>query len=250
MSRLYSLCLLLALTPTVVAPPVLPTLTPNVTLQPTPCRARPLQLLRQQLSGDFDGDRMSLTAPLPSDMATRRLRHGRTVDAYFSTARDDSNDETTGVNATTVQTADSQRSFLERLVESARPQQSTAQNGSAPSNDSSYTTLLPLTSASLSVRLPWQCAMQTVWKKMAPGVFPPYVQTGRCVQRSCMFGACACTPKKYVIKLLRRVPHQCNPLPMTSADTAYEEVWTVSKVRLTVYCECTRKRRQNSERRQ
>ena len=88
-----------------------------------------------------------------------------------------------------------------------------------------------------------QCHLERFWKRMSRGVFPPYVETGRCMQTTCMFGLYECTRRRYALKILRRVPRRCNPLPTVSANTTYEHVWRFAEYHVTVGCECARKRR-------
>ena len=88
-----------------------------------------------------------------------------------------------------------------------------------------------------------QCNLERFWKRMSRGVFPPYVETGRCKQTTCMFGLYECTRRRYAVKVLRRVPRRCNPLPSISVNTTYEHVWRFAEYHVTVGCECARKRR-------
>jgi len=88
-----------------------------------------------------------------------------------------------------------------------------------------------------------QCHLERSWKRMSRGVFPPYVETGRCTQTTCMLGLYECTRRRYALKILRRVPRRCNPLPSISANTTYEHVWRFAEYHVTVGCECSRKRR-------
>jgi len=89
-----------------------------------------------------------------------------------------------------------------------------------------------------------QCHLERYWKRMSRGVFPPYVETGRCsAQTTCMFGLYECTRRRYAVKILRRVPRRCNPLPSVSVNTTYEHVWRFAEYHVTVGCECARKRR-------
>jgi len=88
-----------------------------------------------------------------------------------------------------------------------------------------------------------QCHLERFWKRMSRGVFPPYVETGRCAQTTCMFGLYECTRRRYALKILRRVPRRCNPLPSISANTTYEQAWRFAEYHVTVGCECARKRR-------
>lgn len=85
---------------------------------------------------------------------------------------------------------------------------------------------------------------------MEEDVFPPLVETGRCAQSTCMMGLYSCIPRQYAVKVLRRVPDQCNPLPRTAAAaaagqpnaTSFEEVWAFSEYHVTVGCECAKRR--------
>lgn len=88
-----------------------------------------------------------------------------------------------------------------------------------------------------------QCHLERFWKRMSRGVFPPYVETGRCTQSTCMFGLYECTRRRYAVKVLRRVPRRCNPLPSISVNSTYEQVWRFAEYHVTVGCECARKRR-------
>jgi hypothetical protein len=89
---------------------------------------------------------------------------------------------------------------------------------------------------------PWHCELKTEWVRMPTGYFPPYVQTGRCEQSNCMFGMYQCKPKHYVIRVLRRNPEQCNPVPVLGVNTTYEEAWDFAKYKITICCECSRSR--------
>jgi len=90
-----------------------------------------------------------------------------------------------------------------------------------------------------------QCQLERYWKRMSRGVFPPYVETGRCsrAQKTCMFGLYECTRRRYALKILRRVPRRCNPLPSLGVNTTYEHVWRFAEYHVTVGCECSRRRR-------
>ena len=199
------------------------------------CHTRPARLLRIQLGSGFNQTLMSLAEP----------DQGKGKD-----------DQTEGIGIRNAGTGSARHSAppangkaaLQRLLQRAL-EASTA----AGSDDSSHSTR----SRHRPVRgdanyfaqdnatnspMPWSCQMETVWRKMPPGIFPPYVQTGRCVQRSCMFGACECVPKKYVMKILKRVPDVCNPIPGVGDRTRYEDAWAVSRIKVTVHCECSRRR--------
>lgn len=87
---------------------------------------------------------------------------------------------------------------------------------------------------------PWHCRLEKKWKKMRDGVFPRQVQTGRCVAKTCMMAMYECRPRKYAIRVLRRLDGHCNPLPISGPNTTYEEVWVMDHYKVTVACECSR----------
>ena len=78
---------------------------------------------------------------------------------------------------------------------------------------------------------------------MPEGVFPPFVETGKCSQKRCMKGMYACTPKHYVVKVLRRLDRRCHPLPLTGLDVRYEHAWGFVDYSVIVGCECSKRRR-------
>jgi len=91
----------------------------------------------------------------------------------------------------------------------------------------------------------WSCLLQKRWKRMSPDVFPRYIQTGSCrKQQTCMLGVYACRPRRYSVKVLRRVAADgCRPVPVAGPDVVYEEAWSLVDVPVTVACECSRRRR-------
>uniref|UniRef100_A0A0L8ICN3 TGF-beta family profile domain-containing protein n=2 Tax=Octopus bimaculoides TaxID=37653 RepID=A0A0L8ICN3_OCTBM len=96
----------------------------------------------------------------------------------------------------------------------------------------------------------WQCEMETDWKRMDDGYFPPYLQTGKCKSKSCFFDFYRCIPKRYTIKVLKRDPFRCNPIPTFGQNTTYEEKWIFDKYHVTVCCQCGKARLRTSRRRQ
>lgn len=93
----------------------------------------------------------------------------------------------------------------------------------------------------VAVNEPWQCRMESKWKKMDDGVFPPYVLTGRCKQTKCMMELYECTPRKYVIKVLKKVDAACFPVPAIALNSTYEEAWTFVDYKVTVGCDCVKR---------
>lgn len=81
---------------------------------------------------------------------------------------------------------------------------------------------------------------------MRDGVFPQRVQTGKCVARTCMMAMYDCRPRKYAVRVLKRLSDRCNPLPVHGPNVTYEEVWTLDYFRVTVACECTRTKHSGS----
>ena len=95
----------------------------------------------------------------------------------------------------------------------------------------------------------WNCQLQKRWKRMPSDVFPTYVQTGSCRrQPTCMLGMYACRPRRYLVKVLRRVSADgsddgCRPVPVAGRHVVYEEAWSLVDVSVTVACECSKRRR-------
>lgn len=95
-----------------------------------------------------------------------------------------------------------------------------------------------------------QCQFETLWKKMPDGTFPPYLETGRCRQASCMFGLYECRERRYTVKILRRLPRRCGSLLRHAVPTAAagvagvnEEVWRFVEYSVVVGCDCSLRRR-------
>ena len=225
------------------------------------CHSRPARQLREQLGSSFHPTHMSLVDPDQSepddvDPNSDGRRLGSTVERIQNGGHIGANTTRHSVLNTTT--------TLQRLLQRAKEASAAAADSSStdtadsPSADTSARSLpnshthpRPVrsdanyfaenTTSAANSRLPWNCQMESVWKKMAPGIFPPYVQTGRCVQRTCMFGACNCVPKKYVMKILRRVPDVCNPIPSVGVRVHYEDAWAISRIKVTVHCACSRK---------
>jgi len=99
--------------------------------------------------------------------------------------------------------------------------------------------------ATLSDGQAWQCHMTSHWQRMPDDVFPPYVQTGSCTQSRCMMGLYECRARKYATRILRRLPGDCNPLPVAGDVTAgagFEEAWVAEEYHVVVGCECSKRR--------
>jgi len=93
-------------------------------------------------------------------------------------------------------------------------------------------------------RTAWQCGLETFWRRTGPGVFPAYVQTGRCSKPTCMMGLYECRERRYAVGVLRKRRGRCVPLPLTGANStsSTEELWTPSHVAVVVACECSARR--------
>lgn len=88
-----------------------------------------------------------------------------------------------------------------------------------------------------------QCKFQMRWKRMPDGVFPPFIESGRCSRKPCMMGLYLCAPRKYAITVLKRVPRECRPLVTTTANLTSVEVWRFSEHLVTVGCSCSKRKR-------
>lgn len=88
-------------------------------------------------------------------------------------------------------------------------------------------------------KLPWTCKMKQYWDRTDDGYYPPFLYTGSCQSsKKCFYNLYDCIPKKYGVKILKREPNRCNPVPLLGNTTTYEEVWSFVNVDTTVACEC------------
>ncbi|XP_076441213.1 uncharacterized protein LOC143280452 [Babylonia areolata] len=85
---------------------------------------------------------------------------------------------------------------------------------------------------------PWTCKMTKRWGRLPEGYFPRYLLDARCDTDKCFYRLYDCVPQKYRIKVLKRDPDYCNPLPASVANTTYEQKWTVVRYYVTVGCNC------------
>jgi|SRR6218665_259376 len=88
-----------------------------------------------------------------------------------------------------------------------------------------------------------QCKFQMRWKRMPDGVFPPFIESGRCSRKPCMMGLYMCAPRKYAITVLKRVPSKCRPLVTTTTNLTNVEVWRFAEHLVTVGCACAKRKR-------
>ena len=85
---------------------------------------------------------------------------------------------------------------------------------------------------------PWTCNMTKAWVKLKEGYFPRYLLEGRCMTDKCFYRLYDCVPQKYRVKVLKRDPDYCNPLPTMGANSTYEQKWSVVRYYVTVGCNC------------
>ena len=85
---------------------------------------------------------------------------------------------------------------------------------------------------------PWSCEMKKTWGMLKEDFFPRYLLAGRCESAKCFYRLYDCVPIKYRIKLLKRDPSFCNPLPTLGPNSTYEQKWTVVHYHVTVGCQC------------
>ncbi|KAL8586761.1 hypothetical protein ACOMHN_061274 [Nucella lapillus] len=85
---------------------------------------------------------------------------------------------------------------------------------------------------------PWTCSISKVWGRLKDGFFPRYLLDGRCLTDKCFYRLYDCVPQRYRIKLLKRDPDYCNPLPTVGVNTTYEQKWSVVRYYVTVGCNC------------
>ena len=91
------------------------------------------------------------------------------------------------------------------------------------------------------------CQVEKCRLRMRDDVFPPFVESGRCVgARTCLFGLYECVPRRHTVRLLRQLPPNealsCLPVPDVPSDAVYKDVWVPFDFQVTVACECSRRR--------
>ena len=107
-----------------------------------------------------------------------------------------------------------------------------------------------------------QCQLETYWKKMPEGTFPPYLETGRCRQTTCMFGLYECRPHRYTVTVLQRMPRRCSSSllqhltptsgPNGTASVANsgvvreERLWRFVEYSVIVGCDCSVRRNEGT----
>ncbi|BFY99209.1 hypothetical protein BsWGS_02249 [Bradybaena similaris] len=100
---------------------------------------------------------------------------------------------------------------------------------------------------SLTKPPPWECKFTQVNKHMQTGIFPDTLLDGRCEATKCFYRLYSCEAIKYAVKMLRRDPRHCNPLPSLSNETIYEERWDLIQYHATVGCKCASPNSKNSK---
>ncbi|XP_025110309.1 uncharacterized protein LOC112573868 isoform X2 [Pomacea canaliculata] len=86
--------------------------------------------------------------------------------------------------------------------------------------------------------LPWQCTLEEKWLRLKEGYFPTLLQEGKCTTDKCFYRLYDCNPQLYPVKILKRDPDYCNPLPSISLNTTYEQKWNIVRYFVTVGCTC------------
>lgn len=221
-----------------------------VVFRGAPCKRTSQMSLLNQMGIDFDIKRMGLKAPLRKTDGMFRTNgkykqsHRRAAKKLWLKMRSDRE----GIYWKIEQNTEDRNEIVTKFWPSKlrKPHGITRFPFSLDQNQQSNEFLVEKRSegeAQVDVgRLPWKCDLEQQWQRMPDGIFPPYIQTGRCTQTTCMLDTYACTPVKYMLKVLRRNPQVCNPLPMTGNETVYEEVWHFSRIKVTICCECSRLR--------
>nr|KAG5686240.1 hypothetical protein BaRGS_031720 [Batillaria attramentaria] len=81
--------------------------------------------------------------------------------------------------------------------------------------------------------------LKKVWGRLKDGYFPQYLLDGRCMTDKCFYRLYDCLPQQYPVKVLKRDPDYCNPLPTIGANSTYEQRWTIVRYYVTVGCKCS-----------
>merc|ERR1719239_591871 len=89
-----------------------------------------------------------------------------------------------------------------------------------------------------NIEPPWSCYMEPRTLSMEKGHFPPWLSTGKCIQKKCFYRLYNCEEEQYMIKVLKRDPEHCNPVPTISNETVYEERWNLEEYPIVVGCKC------------
>lgn len=108
---------------------------------------------------------------------------------------------------------------------------------------------------------PWKCPRKEGWVDLGPDHYPRYIRNTTCLTDSCFFGRCACIPRGFALKVLKRLSDKCVELgdgrrpelggaesmrlgaemPYGILDAAgpnLEEPWVFEEISITFCCEC------------
>ncbi|PVD23042.1 hypothetical protein C0Q70_16304 [Pomacea canaliculata] len=83
-----------------------------------------------------------------------------------------------------------------------------------------------------------KCTFEEKWLRLREGYFPTLLQEGKCTTDKCFYKLYDCSPQMYSVKILKRDPDYCNPLPSISLNTTYEQKWNIVRYFVTVGCTC------------
>lgn len=161
---------------------------------------------------------------------TKPRRHStvRPPRRYHSKSKKSSTSSPTTTTATTMTATPEQTSTSKRSKQDKRKRSSNrhlAKRNSEPIDD----------------QVPWLCQMTSYWQMLDEDTIPRYVKTGNCsTNASCYQGSYDCAPKKYIIKVLKRLKNVCYPVPTTDTTKGlFEEAWVFVDMEVTVACECS-----------
>ena len=212
----------------------------------TPCRRRPEANLQKQLGEDFDTKRMALSLSASRDSELSKKKRLRLLQSAVRKSAKRPKHHRRRRKSTEL--GSMRKRGQKAALFPPRPQNHVLyHHGGIHSYDIfNNDKRIHKKSSSEDVvnqpSLPWQCTMEQHWRRMPEGTFPLYIQTGRCAQTTCMLDSYSCSPVKYVLKVLKRNPDFCDPIPMLGNETIYEEKWEFSRIKVTVFCECSRLR--------
>ncbi|KAK0041428.1 chromatin modification-related protein EAF7 [Biomphalaria pfeifferi] len=100
--------------------------------------------------------------------------------------------------------------------------------------------------ASEQLSPPWECKMAYRTRQNGIGMFPQFIVDGQCLTKKCFYDLYQCDPVKYSMKILKKDVNRCNPMPVFSNSTVYEERWTIVTQHVTVACNCVSSYRHRS----
>lgn len=78
------------------------------------------------------------------------------------------------------------------------------------------------------------CQFKSRRIQLSDGYFPPTVTSGRCRK---LDPKAKCLATKYSVQLLKKAENLCYPVPSTTANSTYEEVWVMTNIKVNVGCQ-------------